>query len=192
MTQQIDLIEGAIDRCRYAFTETEDVVHKYDTSFPIAVFGTLRKIPRPMGNTQRMYEAHEPASVRKGFIEHCTFVGIKTEFKQGGSGAVEVFFHEPEQFSEVIPSIDRLEGFSPGSGRRYGYGYHRTLLRARLLPDDHSNTLFDRGINWDDRDLGIGQSEWKEFPWVPVWMYSNRRTNESLSDIKDGPLIWEG
>lgn len=164
------------------------VKYMYQFAFPIAVFGTLRQIPRPMGNTQRMYAA-EPVAVQKGFVEHCTFTGIHADFKENASGAVEVFFHQVEDFKNVIPGVDRLEGFSAGSGRNH-WCYHRTLMRVRLLPDDHSNELFDRGLSWDDRDLGIPKEEWESFPWVPAWIYTNGTANNAMMQTEENPVIY--
>ena len=164
----------------------DDYHANYETSFPIAVFGTLRQIPSDQGNLNRML-TREPVGHRKAFIPHMLPSGIWVEFEEGASGIFEVFFYDKKDFAAVIKSVDALEGFSPD----HHYGYHRTLLNARLLPDDHSNKLFKRGIrNFDNRSLNIPKDEWEDFETVPAWAYSNIATNNSLAEMDNSPLLW--
>lgn len=157
----------------------------YATSFPIAVFGTLRQIPRDQGNLHRML-TREPIDHKKAFIPHMLPSGIWVEFEEGASGLFEVFFYDKKDFPAVIQVVDRLESFTPDSH----YGYHRTLLNAHLLPDDYPEDLFNKGIRWDKRTLEIPENEWDSFETVPAWAYSNIETNKSLGDMVDSPLLW--
>ncbi len=167
------------------FLKIEDYHERYATSFPIAVFGTLRKLPRDQGNLHRML-TREPIDHRKAFIPHMMPSGIWVEFAEEASGIFEVFFYDKKDFPAVIRSVDSLEGFTPDNK----YGYWRTLLKAYLLPRDYDEELFNRGIRWDNRTLGIPQEEWDNFEVVPVWAYSNSPTNNELSEVENSPLLW--
>lgn len=163
----------------------EDYHVNYATSFPIAVFGTLRQIPQDQGNLHRMLVC-EPIGHKKAFIPHVLPSGIWVDFKEGASGIFEVFFYDEEDYSVVIKGVDRLEGFTPD----HHYGYHRTLLNAYLLPDDYSEKLFNRGIRWENRTLEIPEDEWELFETVPAWAYSNAKTNAGLENVENSPLLW--
>lgn len=161
---------------------------KYACPFPIGVFGTLRQLPKPQGNTHRMY-TKDPVAHMKAFLPHYTASGIWLEFKKNASAVIELFFYNPEDFPSVIERVDMLEGFSPDSRRG---GYWRTLMNVRALPDDFEHDLFEVGIRQDDRDLQIPPEEWENFPSVPAWVYSNPRSNAMCSDKaeKTSPILW--
>jgi len=163
----------------------DDYHANYETPFPIAVFGTLRQIPRDQGNLHRMM-TRKPIEHRKAFVPHMSPSGIWVDFKEGASGIFEVFFYDPEDFPAVIARVDALEGFTPD----HYYGYHRTLLNVRLLPEDYPEDLFNKGIRWDNRTLGIPQKSWNDFEAVPAWAYSNIVTNNRLAKMEDSPLLW--
>ena len=165
----------------------DDYHANYATSFPIAVFGTLRQIPSNQGNLHRML-THEPVDHRMAFIPHMLPSGIWVDFEEGASGLFEVFFYDKKDFPDVIRSVDALESFSPD----HHYGYHRTLLRAHLLPDDYPKAKwkFEKGIRWDNRTMGIPEDEWSNFETVPAWAYSNSETNKGLKEMDNSPLLW--
>jgi hypothetical protein len=163
----------------------DDYHANYAKSFPIAVFGTLRQIPRDQGNLHRML-TRDPIGHRKAFIPHMLPSGIWVDFEEDASGLFEVFFYEEKDFPAVIKCVDSLEGFTPDNH----YGYHRTLLSAHLLPDDYPEDEFNRGIRWDNRTLNIPEDEWKDFTTVPAWAYSNAATNNQLAEMDNSPLLW--
>lgn len=167
------------------FLEIKDYHDRYATYFPIAVFGTLRQIPRDQGNLHRML-TRDPVDHKKAFIPHMLPSGIWVDFEEGASGLFEVFFYDKKDFTAVIKSVDALEGFTPDRH----WGYHRTLLKARVLPDDYADGLFNRGIRWDNRTLDIPENEWENFEAVPVWAYSNKETNHALKEMENSPLLW--
>lgn len=163
----------------------DDYHANYATSFPIAVFGTLRKIPHDQGNLHRML-TREPIDHRMAFIPHMLPSGIWVDFEEGASGLFEVFFYDKKDFPDVIRSVDSLEGFRAD----HHYGYWRTLLSAHLLPNDYPKDLFNRGIRWDNRTLEIPEDEWSDFETVPAWAYSNSETNNALKEMENSPLLW--
>jgi hypothetical protein len=163
----------------------DDYYANYAKSFPIAVFGTLRKLPCDQGNLHRMLK-RDPVDHKKAFIPHILPSNIWVDFKEGASGLFEVFYYTDDDFKEVIKGVDRLESFTPD----HHYGYHRTLLSVYLLPDDYPEDDFNRGIRWDKRTLGIPEDEWKDFETVPAWAYSNAKTNELLAEMENSPLLW--
>lgn len=151
--------------------------------FPMGVFGTLRS---GMGNNHRMHKG-QVTKVRKAFMPHFIAHGLSISFKEGSSAPFEVFFYSPEEWKKMIPGVDSLEGFRPGS--RYKYGYHRTLANLRLLPEDFEHDLFKYVNLGDFRDLEIPQEQWESFQWVPCWVYSSMSQNEKAQ--KCGTIIWE-
>lgn len=169
------------------FLALKDYHDQYNTYFPLAVFGTLRKIPRDQGNYKNFMLTREPIKHKKAFIPHILPSGIWVNFEEGASGLFEVFFYNEEDYPYVIERVDSLEGFRPDS---HYIGYHRTLLEARLLPDDYPETLFNRGIWWDNRTLEIPEKEWNKFESVPTWAYSNNATNLALEKVDNSPLLW--
>lgn len=149
-------------------------IEKYSMPFPIAVFGTLRKLPGGHYNTKLMY-TKEPSAHCKAFLPHFVPVGIWLNFEQDAAGTFEIYFYKPEDFEEVIKEVDRLEGFSPQNNP---HGYIRTLMKVRILPDDYQHKTFDEHINYGGRNLQIPPEEWDAYPSVPAWVYSNVTANE--------------
>lgn len=167
------------------FLNLNNHYEQYAMSFPIAVFGTLRKIPRDQGNLRRML-VRKPIGHKKAFVPHVLPSGIWVDFQKGASGLFEVFFYNEVDFPAVIKTVDALEGFHPDCH----YGYNRTLLNVHLLPDDYPEHLFNKGITWENRTLKIPEKEWKNFETVPAWGYSNNETNSGLERMNDSPLLW--
>lgn len=155
----------------------------------MAVFGTLRSIPSDQGNSSLMY-IKKPISHKKCFVPHFTPNGIWLEFKENACGLAEIFFYEPTDWFSIIDKIDLLEGIKSNISQ---YGYRRTLMNIRLLPDDFADDLYLEGIRLKDRDLKIPKEEWK-FPAIPAWVYSNDVANglcKSVLDPKESPIIFE-
>lgn len=180
----------------------DEVIKKYSFPFPIAVFGTLRKIPQSCGNTRRMYQVSEPIHHSKAILPHIAPIGLHVDFIKGAAGVGEVYFYNPEVWSKVIVPIDNLEGFSPGRG---GYGYLRTLIKVYLLPDDFANDEFNRGISFGyssnisyehrnrDAHRVMPVKEWDKFPFVHAWIYSNNSCNEDINKnltVDANPILW--
>lgn len=175
----------------------------YDRPFPIGVFGTLRKLPRPCGNSHLMDGfTHPPLHTLRGFLPHFIPNGLSLDFCPGASGAFEVFWYAPEHFDEVIAPIDRLESFVPD--RKKPHWYERTLVEMKIIPDNYRelggpwadliDNVFNEGLNMQNRDIGIPKEEW-EFSCCPVWVYSNPPTNDECMEIfseKDGDVFFEG
>lgn len=181
------------------FQKVEDYYAKFDTPFPIGVFGTLRRLPDNQGNANRMF-TREPVVHKKAFLPHFASSGIWLNFKEGASGVLELYYYTPQDFPAVIERVDALEGFSPD----HSYGYWRTLVEVRVLPDDYEHELFETGIRVDDRDLRIPEEEWINYPTSPAWVYSNAKSNHACqicfsgdSDLSkqsrtqyDSPVLW--
>ena len=141
--------------------------------FPIAVFGTLRCIPKDQGNSSLMF-VKKPLSHKKCFIPHFLPNGMWLDFKKDACGIAEIFFYEAHDWPYVLSKIDHLEGFSKGKNK---YGYRRTLMNVRMTPDDFADDLYAKGISMKDRDLSIPRKEW-HFPSVAAWVYSNSLAND--------------
>lgn len=158
-------------------------------SFPMAVFGTLRCIPGDQGNAALMFHK-KPLAHKKCFIPHFLPTGIWLDFKQNACGVAELFFYDQSDWAEILSKVDSLEGFGGGKSK---YGYHRTLMNVRLLPDDYACELYDKGIAVKQRDLQISRDEWK-FPCVAAWVYSNTQANNACKAVmspKENPIIWD-
>lgn len=155
--------------------------------FPIAVFGTLRSIPCDQGNSSLMF-SKKPLSRKKCFIPHFLPKGIWLEFKENACGVAELFFYDPHDWAFILKKIDTLEGFSYSQS---SYGYHRTLINVRLLPDDFGDDIYDQGLRLKERDFKIPRDEWN-FPCIAAWVYSNLSANfsckKTLND-QQNPII---
>ncbi len=157
----------------------------YDDPFPMAVFGTLRQIPKRSYNAGRMYrDGIEPLAHRVGFLPNVCPSGIWLEPKENCSGPFEIYFYTPEDWSKMIGSVDALEGFFPG--KQTG-GYIRTLMKIRLLPKNYDLKVFNRGIG-GELDLEIPPEDFSKYPIVPCWAYSNRVINKFAEES----VIWNG
>ena len=173
------------------FQQAQDDVERYAVPFPVAVFGTLRKLPKPHWNT-RCIETREPIGHEKSFLPHFSVNGIFLHSREGASCVMETYHHTPEDWAVMIKTVDRLESFSPTGGV---FGYHRTLVKMRMLPDDYQHDLFDQDIRVDDRSLEIPEDEWDQFPWIPAWTYSNEKSNLEVEAFlkeskKESPILW--
>lgn len=166
-------------------------IDRYNVPFPFAVFGTLRSIPSPHCNSRRMF-AKEPVFHCKAFLPHFAPSGLRLGFHEGAAGVFEVYFYTPENWNGVIRGVDSLEGFSPQRTSDYDYGYNRTLMNVRLLPDDYEHKFFSEGLYERVRDLRIPEEEWENYPKVPCWLYSNSESNRaSLREVAETtPLLW--
>lgn len=161
-----------------------------DKYFPLAVYGTLRSIPFDQGNSSLMY-IREPIKHKKCFIPHFVPTGIQLYFKKNACGIAELFFYKEEDWSLILPVIDRLEGFS--SHNKSPYGYKRTLINVRIIPDDYADQIYDEGIMLENRDLKIPREYW-DFPKVAAWVYSNSRANNLCKqnlDNFENPIIFD-
>jgi gamma-glutamylcyclotransferase (GGCT)/AIG2-like uncharacterized protein YtfP len=179
----------------------------YHLPFPMAVFGTLRK---GCGNHVLMGSGEESgwrsfrgdyryATRLRAFLPHFAAQGIHVFFKEKSSCPFEVFTYDPESWHQMIPNVDALEGFSPGSkSSRAGwgeYGYNRTLAYLHILPEDFKHRLFPekgRPDLQETRDLKIPPEQWGEYPRLPCWIYSSGRENAFVVNQIDNayPLIW--
>lgn len=159
-----------------------------DKSFPLAVYGTLRSIPDDQGNSSLM-NIRTPIRRYKCFIPHFVPNGIWLDFKKNACGIAELFFYDQKDWPFVLENIDRLEGFDIKNGSKYGY--HRTLVNVKLIPDDYACDLYEKGISFDNRDLKIPRCEWN-FPSIAAWVYSNNIANNlckiNLED-SENPII---
>lgn len=192
-----------------SFWLSNDRIEKYNTPFPIGVFGTLRRIPTNQGNAHVIH-VREPVHHCKAFLPHFSSSGLSLNFKENASCIMELYFHDPADWPTVIEKCDRLESFSPSAnyqGREEvrnlcGY-YHRTLMEVKILPDDYANDLFNRPLRsvdgwFDDRDLKIPTSDWNQFVSVPAWVYSTFRANDALIENESikvhttSPMLWDG
>ena len=171
------------------FMKSRDTIDRYDFPFPMAVFGTLRSFPENQGNSNKMYAYGEvePLEHRKAFIPHLEPRGIWLEYRQNNSGPFELYSYSPDDWKQMIIGVDRLEGFNKYSGR---HGYLRTLMGARLLPEDYRDKVFGRGIG-GPLGLNIQLEEFDSYPVVPCWVYSNRGAN-SLVKKNDNVILWDG
>lgn len=161
---------------------------RYMLPYPMAVFGTLRTIPCDQGNSRLMTRV-APSKHCKAFLPHFTTEDISLRFEKNASAPLELFFYDPELWREMIGPVDRLEGFHPNKPL---WGYVRTLVNVRLLPDDFAEDLFLEGLNNPSRDLKIPTKDWELYPSLPAWVYSNPAANKSANLISDSPVIWDG
>lgn len=153
---------------------------RYDYSFPLAVFGTLRSIPKDQGN-MKWFQGIEPCKIEKGFLKNCSPHLIYLNVSIGNYGPFEVYYFDKESFLKMIPSIDTLESFSAKNMR--GNYYQRSLVYINLLPERFKEDVFAKGIG-DELSLDIDESQ--EFEKIPCWVYSNKQVNKVLGE----DLIW--
>lgn len=150
----------------------------------MGVFGTLRK---GGGNTYRMgnnYYSH-----RLAFLPNFYAEGLGIRHAVGAAAPFEIFFYEPDPWNQMIPGVDALEGFR---WKSYGdYGYHRSLAKLRLLPDDFKHETFYY-LNYGYRSLDIPSNEWANYPVVYSWIYSSRRQNAAAVANDENPIAWDG
>ena len=165
----------------HEFNSLDDHHDKYNVPFPIGVFGTLRQLPNDQGNARRMF-TRQPVIHQKAFLPHYTSSGIWLDFKEGASGVIELYYYKAEDFPAVIERVDALEGFSPD----HSFGYWRTLMEVKVLPDDYEHELFETSIRTGDRDLCIPEEKW-DFPCVPAWVYSNADSNRACQSCFCNP-----
>jgi hypothetical protein len=152
----------------------------YDSQFPLAVFGTLRTLPRDQGNAQIMFR-REPKLHCKAFLPHFSRDGITLKFEEGASAMFEVFFYDPQDFKVIIAAADQLEGFRPD--HRFHNHWYRTLAELRVVPDDYAVAMFDEGIEPSSAKLDIPENEWDNFKPCMAWIYSNIPSNKEAARL---------
>ena len=191
-----------------SFKAADDLA-KWEVPFPMGVFGTLRagwgnhplmgtKVgakPSKLNKTNRWYRPWSKAQYCqhfKAFMPHFTASGLTIHFSPDSSAVFEVYVYDPDNWKQMIPSVERLEGFSPGRESR-GYGYHRTLTWLHLLPSNFSSPFFSESFGGrSDRDLQLPVADWKNYPKLPCWVYSSLEENQRSFEGKKSPIIWDG
>jgi len=187
--------------------------NKWTAPFPMGVFGTLRmgcgndylmgsplegeRDPR-QSNGRWWGGAREDnrgrySSHHKAFMPHFVAHGLSISFAYSKAAVFEVFTYKPDEWNQMIGSVDNLEGFHPG-GRRWQGGYWRTLAYLHILPDDYQHKQF-KGMGMGDRVLPIPMEEWSKYPHVPCWVYSSIRENKACEERlgkEHSPIIWYG
>ena len=178
----------------------EQGVKKWDVPFPMAVFGTLRqgwsnhhlmgsKLSQRIQTDARgvFYLQHY-----KAFLPHFTAVGLSLKYQEEATAPCEVFTYDPLNWRMMIPRVDGLEGFTPGTS----FFYHRTLVWMHILPKTYKHDFFNVGAHRDryreERCLGIPVLDWMKYPRMPCWIYSSAVENEKSQDAKKTPIIWDG
>lgn len=175
---------------------------KWKCPFPMGVFGTLRKgngnaylMGRPEGSKEEnspRFRNHTYRSWHKAFLPDFHAIGLSIKHEVDDSAVFEVYTYEPDQWKEMIPSVDALEGFSPGH-QRLPYSYWRTLVMMRILPDDFEHEAFESGLAWGKkRVLDIPRTEWEQYQSIPCWVYSSSSQNDAARSRQDHPIIWDG
>ena len=173
---------------------------KWDFSFPMGVFGTLRQ---GWGNDPLMgYREGEKPQPRsrphtfvahyKAFLTDFVAVGLRIRNEPGATAPFEIYVYEESQWEKMIPRVDSLEGFHPGS--KYGGGYHRTLASLHLLPAEFTHPLFEgQDRTWErDRNLKIPMAQWTNYHSLPCWIYSSLSENNATIDSPRTPILWDG
>lgn len=188
LTDWMKLAEAAL--------KSPDDAGRFNWQFPMGVFGTLRE---NCGNNHRMHANGKPYKILRAFLPHFNAKGLGISFEKNSSAPFEVFLYEPDQWDKMIPSVDRLESFSPKmyspeTMKRHTY-YFRTLAVLRLLPDEFEHELFpkERPDLWDYRNLKIPPAEFNNFKPIPCWIYSNLQNNAlSLAqpELPAQPILW--
>jgi gamma-glutamylcyclotransferase (GGCT)/AIG2-like uncharacterized protein YtfP len=193
-----------------AFLQTEDTADRFNWSFPMGVFGTLRE---GVGNNRLMHRA-TIAKHRMAFLPHFYAAGLSVGHRKNSTAPFEVFFYTPEEWRKMIYSVDCLESFSPkhAHGRKDHNYYYRTLVWLYLLPEgskehdviiegkDNSIKLeksfverwFPQGYPdlGEDRNMSIAPKDWSLFEKVPCWVYSNMRATTEVVKEENHPVIW--
>ena len=170
---------------------------KWDFSFPMGVFGTLRQ---GWGNDYLMghkegtkplprSRPHTFAAHYKAFLTDFVAVGLRIRHEPGASAPFEIYVYEESQWEEMITNVDMLEGFSPG---RHSGGYHRTLANLHILPAEFTHPLFEGRTTRDDRNLKIPMSQWNKYYSLPCWIYSSVSENDATVDSPRTPILWDG
>lgn len=166
------------------FLKSENNEDRYDIQFPLAVFGTLRL---GCGNDQRyLLNPNKPSFHCRAFLSHFLATGLWLEAEIDASAPVEIFYHEPQYWKDLIARVDRLEGFHKTSSRG---GYIRTLANIHILPEDYENDVFSLNLH-HPRNLKIPKEEWNNYQTIPCWVYSNYVANRTLKAVEDSPIIW--
>lgn len=181
---------------------------KWDTPFPMGVFGTLRiahgnsilmgsKVGSPKIEDDDRFYRHRANtqfnSHHKAFLPHFFASGLSLHDCEGDSAVFEVYDFTSENWNKMIRGVDRLESFSPMSKGRHQWGYWRTLVWMRILPDDYSHPMFTNSVlHGPKRTLDIPQNEWDQFAKCPCWVYSSIGVNTAVSKLSNDIIIWDG
>ena len=183
----IELIKQSEELLPFAKDENLTRVEKLMLPFPMGVFGTLRMIPKDQGNNRLMLRM--PIALHcRGFLPHFVAKGIDLYAEENASAPIEIFFYDPQEWRKMIPLVDQLEGVY--QDKTYS-GYNRTLMFAKILPNDFAEEEFNLGIEWQERNLKIEPDKWEQFPSVPVWVYSNDSANADAVNFKNNPILLE-
>jgi len=174
-----------------SFLKTEDTPHRFDWSFPMGVFGTLRK---NHGNNHLMHRGTVEKH-RLAFLPHFFAQNITIKHKTIACAPFEVFYYNPKEWMKMIDRVDKLESFDPRSnhgGNNGGY-YFRTLVWLHLLPEGYEDEWFPKNVHtdlWGLRDMHIDPANWDKYTRVPAWVYSNMRATCAASKEPNTPIIW--
>lgn len=176
---------------------------KWDFVFPMGVFGTLRQ---GWGNDflmgyrkgtkpQPRSRPHTFVAHYKAFLTDFVAVGLRVRNEPGATAPFEIYVYEEDQWEQMIPRVDSLEGFRPGN--RSSHGYHRTLANLHILPADFQHPLYKEGDAassvWDrDRNLRIPLMQWTNYHSMPCWIYSSLSENNATIDSPRTPILWDG
>lgn len=179
MEKEMDIVQYSSDLFE-KFQQNKN----YDYPFPMGVFGTLRKGHNNSRLMGRNYFSH-----RYAFLPHFYARGLGVYHNQGSSGVFEIFSYSEEEFQRMIPSVDSLEGFSPKRGGSHHY-YIRTLAKLKLLPEDFTHHFIEDNSLQQIRDFKIPEEEWKNYPDVYCWIYSNETANKSSLNAGNTPVVW--
>ena len=153
----------------------------------MGVFGTLRMIPKDQGNNRLMKRI--PILLHcKGFVPHFVAKGIDLYAEENASAPIEIFFYDSQDWRGMIPLVDQLEGIYQDACY---CGYNRTLVYAKILPDDYAQEEFNLGLSWEIRNLNIPPNKWDDFLSIPVWIYSNDTANADVVNFKNNPILLE-
>jgi len=181
------LIKQAEELLPFAKDEKLKRIEKLMLPFPMAVFGTLRMIPEDQGNNRLMRRM--PVALHcKGFLPHFVAKGIDLYAEENASVPVEIFFYDPQDWRNMISLVDQLEGIY--QDKVYS-SYNRTLVLAKVLPDDFAEEEFNVNIGQEKRNLKINPNEWEQFPSVPVWIYSNDSANADVIQFENNPILFQ-
>jgi len=195
-----------LEQARQLLKAFDNQEEKWHQPFPMGVFGTLRLgcgNHYLMGNEQGKpppqveqfrYDRPPYQSHHKAFMPHFVAVGLSIHHNPGSSAVFEVFTYTPEDWSDMIGSVDSLEGFHPTSTQGYSYSYHRTLTWLHILPDDFESPHYEGTGLWGrgPRDLEIPKETWDQYERVPCWVYSSLHDNGLSRGLSDTPIIWCG
>ena len=186
--------ESWTDRAE-AFLVSEDNWERYNWPFPMGVFGTLRV---NQGNNPLMHRNGTPKGHKKAFLPHFFAHGLSIRFHDNASAPFDIFYYEPDQWAKMISSVDGLESFSPRYYDDQSYGYYRTLVTLRLLPDDYEDKFFPKNSKceiYGERDMKIDSKTFDKYDSQPAWVYSSIKSNEAclewcLKNKVHCPILW--